>query len=241
MTGSVHRKPSSSTRWPTMGRVRAPITLLPLTLLAFWALGCGGPQTAKPTGGQPAGAASRATAPEDTSLARVREGSVELYSTAQLVPTQCKPGQVEACTGLDDDCDGKIDEGCGYASGAMQVTLSWQGSADLDLYVLEPSGETVHHTNPRSGSGARLDHEGRGGCRANAAHPAIENVYWAADPQPGRYEVTLHYWGECNSAAGSLDATLSVSVGGKVFQTYRVNLVPGDRLMLVAFEMASIR
>ena len=152
-----------------------------------------------------------------------------------VVEAQCVPGAPEACNGLDDNCDGRIDEGCGWESGQIQITLAWNTGADVDLYVTDPYGETISYQRRQSSSGGILDHDARGACVAGG--DTIENVYWST-PQPprGTYQVELHYWGNCG-VAGPTPAQVSISVGGRVIGVYNVTLYERQRLPVAVFTL----
>lgn len=152
-----------------------------------------------------------------------------------VIQQSCVPGAVEQCNGLDDNCDGAIDEGCGWESGQIQITLAWQTGADIDLYVTDPYGETLSYQHTQSGSGGILDHDARGACVGGS--DTIENVYWT-QPQPprGQYQVELHYWGSCG-VAGPTPATVSISVGGRVIGVYNVTLYENQRIPVAVFQL----
>ncbi|MBX7193300.1 MAG: hypothetical protein K1X94_14695 [Sandaracinaceae bacterium] len=153
---------------------------------------------------------------------------VQVQAGVSTVGVQCVQGSAEQCNGLDDNCNGAIDEGCGWQSGAIQITLAWQTGADIDLYVTDPSGFTISYQDRQSPTGGVLDHDARGACVPGS--DTIENVYWNT-PQPpsGQYMIELHYWGDCG-VAGVTPAQVSISVGGRVVGTYNVTLSPGQRL-----------
>lgn len=152
-----------------------------------------------------------------------------------ILESQCTPGAQEACNGLDDNCDGRIDEGCGWESGQIQITLAWNTGADIDLYVTDPYGETISYQRRQSSSGGVLDHDARGACVAGG--DTIENVYWSAPrPPSGNYQVELHYWGNCG-VAGPTPTTVSISVGGRVIGVYNVTLYEQQRLPVAVFQL----
>ncbi len=171
--------------------------------------------------------------PEAPTELRVQAAPPPLGVT--LTPVQCTPGASEACNGLDDNCDGRIDEGCGWESGAIQVTIRWESGADIDLYVTDPFGEVISYQRRQSSSGGVLDHDARGACVPGS--DMIENVYWVSpNPPRGTYQVELHYWGECG-VARETPTQISVSVGGRVIGVYGVTLAPRQRMPVVSFTL----
>lgn len=149
----------------------------------------------------------------------------------------CAAGSADVCNALDDDCDGAIDEGCGYATGAIQITVAWNTGADLDLYVTDPAGETLYYNEQSRevASGGRLDHDARGDCRLEQNNTRIENAFWPGPRVPsGEYKVSLHYWGPCGNNART-SATVSLAVGGKVLGSYNFTLDPEQRVTVASF------
>src|SRR6185503_13603258 len=109
--------------------------------------------------------------------------------------------------------------------------------ADIDMYVTDPSGETISYQHTQSSTGGALDHDARGNCRSEQANNRIENTYWNS-PQPprGNYQVELHYWGECGGAGPTL-TTLSIAVGGRIIGAYNVTLMPQQRIAVATFNI----
>ena len=164
---------------------------------------------------------------------RVSVGGVGITA----VQSTCNPNAPEVCNGLDDNCNGVIDEGCGFSSGHIQITLAWATGADLDLYVTDPSGYQISYSRTRSPSGGHLDHDARGACVRSQAGATIENVYWNT-PQPprGTYVVEVHNYSGCQ-VSDATQATLSIAVGGQVIGAYNVVLRQGDRQPVAQFHM----
>ncbi|MFK7990771.1 MAG: MopE-related protein [Sandaracinaceae bacterium] len=163
--------------------------------------------------------------------------SVSVGGGITTVDNYCQQGAPEVCNGLDDNCNGVIDEGCGYNTGNIQITLAWATGADLDMYVTDPSGFTISYQNTQSPTGGVLDHDARGACVRQQSDATVENVYWdSAQPPSGRYLVEVHYWGDCN-VAGTTPATLSIAVGGQIIGAYQVQLNPRDRQQVAYFDM----
>ena len=162
--------------------------------------------------------------------------SIVAIATAREIPRDCANPSEESCNGLDDDCDGVIDDGCGYGSGLMQVTASWDTGADIDLYVTGPLGDTLSFQRPSTPFGARVDHTGRGDCSGDTPNPRVENVRWVGQrPMNGVYEVEAHYWGECGSAGGPTNVTISVAIGRRIAGQYLQSLLPGERIRVLRF------
>jgi hypothetical protein len=175
--------------------------------------------------------------PPPTVQASVQVGQPVLASGVTVVQSSCTQGGPDPCNGLDDNCNGVIDEGCGYQTGAIQITSAWNTGADIDMYVTDPSGQTISYQNTQSGTGGMLDHDARGNCRRDQPNNHIENVYWNS-PQPpsGNYTVELHYWGECGGAGPTL-TSLSIAVGGRIIGAYNVTLNPSQRIQVAQFQI----
>lgn len=157
-------------------------------------------------------------------------------SRVETIPFNCDNPREETCNALDDDCNGIIDDDCGYGPGLMQVTAGWDTGSDIDLYVSGPLGDTLSFQRPSTPDGARVDHIGRGDCSPNLPNPRIENIRWVGRrPIEGIYEVEVHYWGECISGGGPTEVTVSVAVGRRIAGQYRLVLLPGERARVVRF------
>lgn len=179
-------------------------------------------------------------ASEEEAVPQVIEPSVLVsivpVATAVELPRDCTNPVEESCNALDDDCDGVIDDGCGYGTGLIQVTASWDTGADIDLYVTGPLGDTLSFQRPSAPSGGRLDHSGRGECAGTMPNPQVENARWVGSrPIEGVYEVEVHYWGECIGRGGPTNVTISVAVAKRVAGQYRHSLLPGERVRVVRF------
>lgn len=157
-----------------------------------------------------------------------------------FVESSCVQGAQEICNGLDDNCNGQIDEGCGYSSGDVQITLAWNTGADLDLYVYDPQGNRIYYGQPNSPTGGVLDQDARGNCNTSQPNNRIENVYWGGvRPPSGRYTVEVHYWANdgCSANAGPTTGVVSISVGGSILGTYQLMLVGDQRATFATFDI----
>lgn len=74
------------------------------------------------------------------------------------------------------------------SEGVIQIGLSWNSSADIDLHVVDPFGEEIYFGNPNSSSGGYLDRDDTDGI-------GPENIYWSSNIPDGVYTVSLVYFG----------------------------------------------
>lgn len=195
--------------------------------LALCVLGCGGASQSKPREAQDV---ARVSAPQGKSFS-----DVKVNAAARPVEIECAYGAYETCNALDDDCNGVIDDDCGYESGDVQITVGWNSGADIDLYVTDPSGSTLFYNeqHKHSPAGGHLDHDARGDCRREQRNPRIENAYWGSAKR-GHYKVELHYFSPCTRGA-TTEVTLSVVVAGELLGTYKYQLDPEQRVEALTF------
>ena len=162
-------------------------------------------------------------------------------SGVTVLQSSCVQGAQEICNGLDDNCDGQIDEGCGYSSGDVQITLAWNTGADLDLYVYDPQGNRIYYGQPNSPTGGVLDQDARGNCNPSQPNNRIENVFWAGGSRPpsGRYTAEVHYWAGdgCSANSGPTTGVVSISVGGSILGTYQLMLTADQRATYATFDI----
>ncbi len=97
-------------------------------------------------------------------------------------------------------------------TGDVQVTLTWGLAApgvDLDLHVIEPSGEEIYYNHLTSATGGSLDRDNK--C-SNYIDGKPENIYWPTGAAPhGSYQVKVVWYGDCSS--------------GHAAQTYSVRII----------------
>ena len=108
-----------------------------------------------------------------------------------------------------------------HGYGDVQVTLTWNNTADLDLWVTDPYGETIYYAHPWSASGGQLDVDDIDGY-------GPENIFWPTGGAPsGEYQVRVDYysgngtasytvliqsWGHVNSYSGYIGEDQTVYV-----------------------------
>ena len=200
----------------------------------FVALGCGGGSQQQAT--NTSAKEILTTVAAEKPVIAMEMTAMQLHPNLESLGYQCEPTNEESCNAIDENCDGVIDEGCGYGSGRIQITASWNRGADIDLYVVDPTHETLSFQRRSSSNGGRIDHAGRGDCARSKPNARVENARWVTrEPPRGDYEVWLHYWGACLSDGGPVDVTLSISIDSKVFGPFRYSLVSNERVVAIRF------
>ena len=133
------------------------------------------------------------------------------YRLVGRVPFDFDPADARTCIGVtavDDsgasgpaDCYGVVmrHEGVGIpvASGDVQITLSWDSEADLDLGVADPTGAEVYYAAPETESGGVRDLGADLPCGDNIIRN--EHVVWPEEPPPGTYEVRVSHYMSCEA------------------------------------------
>ena len=111
----------------------------------------------------------------------------------------------------------------GGALGVVNIILSWQGSADLDLSVSCPDGGLIDYRN-KQGCGGELDVD----ANAQSMMPMpVENIVFEGMPSAGSYPIEVHLY---NHRSDDPDApkhfTLTVIIDGE--ETVHNSTVDGD-------------
>jgi len=117
--------------------------------------------------------------------------------------------------------------------GAVNVRLEWNADADIDLWVIDPCGTKIYWSGTQAtcqGSLGQLDQDNL--C-ARLVRGKPENIYWAANPPHGKYEIWVDYWAECSSGAGAVDYTVRWWVNGTT-NVKRGTISPSDPAIKVA-------
>lgn len=92
-----------------------------------------------------------------------------------------------------------------HGGGDIQITLTWDTAADLDLWVIDPNGEQIGYKNKVARSNGQLDVDDQDG-------HGPENIFWPPGQAPsGQYEVRVHHY----SPRGLSTARLLVQVDGR--------------------------
>jgi len=100
-------------------------------------------------------------------------------------------------------------------TGDVQVTLRWEGDADLDLSVEDPAGDEVSAFATEIASGGQLDVDANSGCFERTPAP-VENIFWpAGSGVAGDYMVIVELFSGCTTEA-PIDFSLDILTRGTV-------------------------
>jgi uncharacterized protein YfaP (DUF2135 family) len=110
-------------------------------------------------------------------------------------------------------------------TGDVQISVTWNSAADVDLHVVEPNGNEIYYGSSRSSTGGELDLDSNASCGSDG--PRAENIRWPTGRAPtGTYTVRVDYWSNCG--AGSTDYVVRV-INGSTSQTFTGTFTgPGD-------------
>ena len=108
--------------------------------------------------------------------------------------------------------------------GDIQVTLIWEGTADLDLIVEDPFGERVWFGKRITGSGGELDVVAHDNCENLSEDPA-ENINWFPGSAPdGEYKVYVIYAADCEGT-GPANYTLRIRKNNRTVEEISATIV----------------
>ena len=95
----------------------------------------------------------------------------------------------------------------------LNVFLTWSAPVDLDLYLTDPTWETVYFANNPSRTGGRLLRDAR--CRdvGSAAGSFFEQAH-VADPPAGRYRIGVDFIDGCGARPKSVSFRVVADLAG---------------------------
>lgn len=102
----------------------------------------------------------------------------------------------------------RVKKAGGSVTGVLRCSLSWFNHDDLDIHVIEPSGEEIFYSHRTSGTGGILDVD------MNASSPykvdAVENITWPQKSRmlEGRYTMVIHNYSKRSTANVGFDAEI---------------------------------
>ncbi len=104
-------------------------------------------------------------------------GSINVYIDTRDLANESIDGQVQLARGV-----------LRTGAGEVKVTLTWNNTADLDLWVTDPCGEAIGWSHRTSQSGGQLDVDDTSGF-------GPENIFWLnGTAPPGSYQVEVDHF-----------------------------------------------
>jgi len=114
-------------------------------------------------------------------------------------------------------------------NGDVQINLTWDNYTDLDLHVIDPTGEEIYFGHSTSASGGYLDVDD-----INGLGP--ENIFWPTGQAPyGIYSVYVNHY----SGSSSSHYTVIVIAFGHT-KTYSGNVSPNQKVHIADFDQNGI-
>lgn len=131
---------------------------------------------------------------------------------------QIDPESIE----YDKDID-RIRDSLGGQTGEITVTLAWNSIDDLDLYLIEPNGESIYFQNKKSLNGGILDIDRNAEGNLLSENP-IENIYYHSTPPNGKYKILVNFYRD-NSYQRAVPYKVYLKIGSqtKSFQFEHIN------------------
>lgn len=98
------------------------------------------------------------------------------------------------------------------AGGDIQVSVTWNTEADVDLHVVDPGGSEIYYGSRTSASGGELDIDANAAC--STSNLRQENVGWKSGTAPsGTYHVRVDYWSSCGATQTDYIVTVNLRPG----------------------------
>lgn len=116
-------------------------------------------------------------------------------------------------------------------SGDLQISLGWNGTADLDLHVICPGGEKISYDHKSACGGVLQIDMNAGG---NRSETPIEDVIFPsiASIPPGTLQIGVAWYGDNNETRTSIPVTIVIKRGGAPQEIHvdvpRPNARPGS-------------
>lgn len=128
----------------------------------------------------------------------------------------------------------KVKAAGGNVEGFMRCSLHWFNYDDLDVHVMEPSGNEIYYANRRSyKTGGTLDVDMNAG--SGKTRDAVENIVWTDRSKlaPGRYTVFVNQYRKRESIDGGFE--FEIEVDGNLYKFAYDKMVGQDSNIEVAY------
>lgn len=107
-------------------------------------------------------------------------------------------------------------EAVAVGTGQVQVSVSWDVDSDVDLHVVEPTGEEIYYGKLTSSAGGTLDLDSNANCSIDGKRN--ENIVWKDSAPPGVYTVRVDLYTSCE--VEPTNYVVTVQVAGQPTRTF---------------------
>jgi hypothetical protein len=166
-------------------------------------------------------------------------GDVEVGSTEEAAPpaedaTEEPAAEATEASGTVVDA---ISPSQVLTTAGIEVSLTWNASADMNLEVRDPVGGTVFWDSPLAPSGGTFPgFNVNGACETFTADSPTETINWGPGAVPsGSYEILVFYVQDCE-ANGAVPFTVDVTVDGVPQETIRGTTLP-NQVFIASFDV----
>ncbi len=115
-----------------------------------------------------------------------------------------------------DSISERVKRAGGKVLGKLRVSLAWHNSDDLDLSIIEPTGERIYFGHTRSRQGGRLDVDMNAGGRMNSVDP-VENIIYPDSVRDGVYQILVNQFSKRNHNNDNCGYTIEVEFEGQTY------------------------
>jgi hypothetical protein len=117
-------------------------------------------------------------------------------------------------------------------SPGLHVLLTWDAPVDLDVYVTDPSWETVYFANTPSRAGGRLEAD----VRCDTLKRVGQQAEWVRYPEPhaGAYRIGVDFIDDCDSGHENVPFRVVVDLDGQRLE--RTGAVQLERFQPISSE-----
>jgi hypothetical protein len=126
----------------------------------------------------------------------------------------------------------------------LQVALTWDTVADMNLQVRDPNGETLYWDSTSTSNGGSFGFDTNGLCQVTTADAPTERATWPAGGLPtGSYEILVFYRQSCDNSSSPVSFTLTVNFNGQALTPVTGSLTPPlaneDSVFIASFDVAT--
>jgi hypothetical protein len=126
----------------------------------------------------------------------------------------------------------------------LDVTLTWDTVADMNLQVRDPNGETLYWDSTTTSNGGSFGFDVNGLCEVVTADEPTETASWPAGGLPtGSYEILVFYRQSCDDSSSPVSFRIGVNFNGQELTPITGSLTPPfanqESVFITSFDVAT--